>query len=577
MFEEREREREQNEVYFQDHLNEEQLLDEIQYNKRSFLGNTFDNSPLYNEVVTKLWMLNIKLRNPIYNKTDNAEEKVLKLEYSIAEVQYWYLELLESCKRYLDTHSGIKWTSSGRARRNLIREIYDQAQYEVDYLNKQKKYEIKKTYASFSEMTFKDILKGLRTEVIDITGREDIENFGGAMSSGVAIGDGEDKKFFKPEELALEKFRSTSDLCPQLIDKFAISSKEKEVFEKILYSNKDFLEVCINDAFYDNARGCVCDFTQENFQKFLKELNIEFFIKENTIFIDGFKFAPESLNRFFNIIEEMLRLYDFSNTTNRVAKIQPGAHIETRNVATSRLFEALGEQDLVTKSRLAILREKGVPDKRGIIMNKAAGKSLQVLLKDLKDIKRQNIQIKLSKDVQRKFANLQFVDWIAGQIDRNLGNYFIDYEIIYMQAEGMVEVHITSIQGIDNDLSFGLLTGKEVLRGIEKLPLFNKNGLSLPFIDRNFADRLQSFNEITIEYIFTDLLNPEEMDALKDRVKEISQAIAVNYEDNQKLDMNGWNQNSLDATLTKKDNYLSRFINLIKDNLAEKVLPIVSD
>ena len=478
MFEERERER--NEGHFQDRLNEEKLLDEIQYNKRSFLGNTFDNSPLYNEVVTKLWMLNIKLRNPIYNKTDKAEEKVLKLEYSIAEVQYWYLELLESCKRYLDTHSGIKWTSSGRARRNLIREIYDQAQYELDYLNRQKKYEIKEAYVSFSEMTFKDILKGLRTEVIDITGREDIENFGGAMSSGVAIGDGEDKKFFKPEELALERFRSTSDLCPQLIDKFAINGKEKEVFEKILYSNKNWLDASINNAFYDNARGCVCDFTQENFQKFLKELNIDFFIKKNTIFIDGFKFAPESLNRFFNIIEEMLRLYDFSNTTNRAAKIKPGAHIETRNIATSRLFEALGEQDLVAKSRLAILREKGVPDKRG-------------------------------------------------------------------------------------------------LGGIEKLPPFNKNGLSLPFIDRNFADRLQSFNEITIEYIFTDLLSPEEMDALKDRVKKISRVIEANYEDNQKLDRNGWSQASLDATLTKKDNYLSRFINWIKDSLTEKILQIVSD
>ena len=146
---------------------------------------------------------------------------------------------------------------------------------------------------------------------------------------------------------------------------------------------------------------------------------------------------------------------------------------------------------------------------------------------------------------------------------------------------GVVEFYITSIQGINNDLYFGLLNGSEVLNGKNTcLPHFKENGeLSLPYIDKNFVDiwqGLQGLNESTIRYIFGDLLITAEMQALMKRVEYIKQIIAENYNDNQKLDRNGWNQASLDATLAS-DNYLSRFINYVRSILIGRDVPIVSD
>ena len=593
MFEERERE--QNEVYFKDRLNEEQLLDEMESNKRSFLGITIKNSPLYNDVMEKLHMLTNKLYEPIYDKTDNAKAKRDKLTDSITKIQLYYLSLLESCSRYLYTHSSKRWTSSGEERRSLIREIYDQAHYEIDCLDQKNIHKILELYVACSEITFKDILKDLRTEVIDITGREDIENFGGNTSSGLSIGDGENKRFFKPKEITLPSINTDCDLSTLLskqMDKFCTSKEENEAFIKIFYSDNslrsymkgEFLNIENNDFEVDDIR----DF---DLKVFLKKLQVDFSTDEkDNVIISGFKFTPESISRFYYIISEYKRLFIFSCVTNDGPIIQPNVRIDIRNVATSRLFETLGEQDLVAKSRLAILSEQESFDIEGIIMNKAEGKPVQELLEDLEGIEEQNIQIRLSKDAQKKFADLQFGDYIAGQVDRHECNYFIDYTI--SGAQGIAEtadVHITYIQGIDNDMSFGLLNGSEVLSGkvdgLEVLsendtclpPFFNRSKtLSLPYIDKNFVDRLQSINEIIVDYILADLLTQEEMDALVNRIKAIKETIVRNYSDDQKLDRDGWDQNSLNATL-EADNYLSRLIKYVKDVLRGKNLSIISD
>ena len=479
MFEEREHEKEKRGEYFQDSLNVQ--LEKMESNKRSFLGVTIENSKSYDEVKEKLQILTNNLNKPIYDRADDAEEKSYRIQDMYAKINKNYDELCISCNEYLDTHSGIRWTSSGRARRSLIEEILHQAVSERERLLQLGVRGVQKVYGHLSEVTFNDILKDLRTEVIDITGREDIENFGGVTSSGVAIGDGEDKRFFKP----------------------------KEGYNRI-----------------------------KNFRMF----------------------------------------------ANGIACIPSGARIDIRNVATSRLSEALGEPDLVAKSRLAVLREEGVPDKEGIIMAKATGKSSQQLSKDLRFFAEQAVmgqgvyQIRLSKDVQRKFANLQLLDYIAAQMDRHEGNYFVDYEILDMgTGAGAVEFYITSIQGIDNDLSFGLRNIKELFAGKYWLPKFNDlNGyLSLPYIDKGFFTRLLEFQKLgergVMSYIFADLLTERERQALQNRFEKMELAVLGLYNGTDRiLDRDGWDQTSLDATLAS-NNYLSRFINYVRKVIGSDV------
>ncbi len=507
MFEERKHEKEKRGEYFQGCLNEEQLLDEMESNKRSFLGITIENSRSYDKVKEKLHMLTINLDKPIYNKTDDAEGKSDKIQNMYITIKKSYDELCISCVEYLDTHRGIRWTSSGRARRSLIEEIYDQAISEEDRLSQLGVKGVQKMYGYLPEITFKDILKDLRTEVIDITGREDIEKFGGVTSSGVAIGDGEDKRFFKPKE-----------------------------------------DGSLQESF--NGRSC-------ELSEYMREYN---------------------------------RIIELRRMAYGVANIPIDARIDIRNVATSRLFEALGEQDLVAKSRLAVLREEGVPDKEGIIMSKVKGKSLQQLSKDLRFFAEQAVmgqgiyQIRLSKDVQRKFANLQLGDYIAGQVGGRLSDLLLNYEIYDMGiGAGTFEVYITSIQGIDNYMSFGLRNIRELLKGRYLLPDFHdsQGNLSLPYIDKDFYNRLLGFQNLSergmMGYIFADLLTERERQALQNRFEGMEKAVLQLYNRTDRLlDRDKWDQTSLEATLAS-DNYLSRFINYVRSILIGSDVPIISD
>ena len=577
-----ERDSERNEGYFQDRLNEEQLLDEMKSNKRSFLWISIKNSLSYENVMEKLNMLIVKLDEPIYEKTDNTGEKLRKIRNIYDLILMYYSDLVDTCDDYLRTHSGIRWTSSGEERRSLIFEIRKQAIYERSCLCQLCGKKVQEMYGYLSGITFKEILKDLRTEVIDVTNRNDIENFGGNTSSGASIGDGEDKRFFKPKEVVYGLPKNEN-----LIDFFKYkclikNSEEIKAFEYVL-SNEGLLNLNFlkdRDMIRNNF-----EITLGNVENIFSRFNVQYSTdEEGDIIINGFKLTPESLYRLSCIIREYYRIIFLNYLAVDFVGIPSGARIDIRNVATSRLSEALGEQDLVAKSRLAVLREEGVPDKEGIIMAKAKGKSSQQLSKDLRFFEKQAFngqgiyQIRLSKDVQRKFANLQLGDYIAGQIDRHEGNYFVDYKILDMGVGlGAVEFYITSIQGIDNDLSFGRLGDQDVLNGVGCLPAFSVGWkLSLPFIDRGIADRLQELSGSTIKYIFADLLSSEEMDALKDRFKYLQIAISQHYNKTHKLDSDEWNQASLDATLAS-DNYLSRFIKCVRSNLIGSDVPIVSD
>ena len=585
-----ERDRERNEGYFQDRLNEEQLLDEMKSNKRSFLWISIKNSLSYENVMEKLNMLIVKLDEPIYEKTDNTGEKLRKIRniYDVILMRYSYL--VDTCDDYLRTHSGIRWTSSGEERRSLIFEIREQAIYERRCLCLLGWKKVQEMYGYLSGITFKEILKDLRTEVIDITDRNDIENFGGNTSSGVSIGYDEDKRFFKPKEVVYELSKD-ENLRDFFIDFFTDffeykclikNSEEIKAFEYVL-SNEGLLNLNFlkdRDMIRNNF-----EITLDNVEDIFSRFNVQYSTdEEGDIIINGFKLTPESLYRLSCIIREYYRIIFLNDLAVRVAGIPSGARIDIRNVATSRLFRALGSPDIVVESHLAVLRKEGVPDKEGIIMAKATGKSSQQLSKDLRFFAEQAFngqgiyQIRLSKDVQRKFANLQLGDYIAGQTDRHRENYFVDYKILDMgTGAGAVEFYITSIQGIDNDLSFGRLGGLDVLRrGVGCLPVFSDDWhLSLPFIDKGIADRLKGLSDSSIEYIFADLLSLEEMEALKDRFKYLREARPRSF----LMNDDEWNQSSLNTTLRRSKevpNYLSRFIDYVRDVIGSDV-PIVSD
>ena len=195
------------------------------------------------------------------------------------------------------------------------------------------------------------------------------------------------------------------------------------------------------------------------------------------------------------------------------AGIAPGSYISDRNVSTSRLAEKLGISDLVAGSR-SILMISGTELSRANEMEGVETKSLQ----DLKEYcEHYHLTLKYSPEVVKQLTTLQIFDQICGQIDRHEGNYNVFFDD---SVPG--EITVTSLKGVDNDLSFGTLMRNDVAELRDKLRgmvVDKKN--TVPYIDRKFYETLVALDMPTIEMIAADqadLRSDEEIAALKDRL-----------------------------------------------------------
>jgi len=123
--------------------------------------------------------------------------------------------------------------------------------------------------------------------------------------------------------------------------------------------------------------------------------------------------------------------------------IDPGSRIESRNAALSSVASLLGKPDLVAKS-IPMTIVRGGKEIQGTFMATAEGI-------DPNHRTEENLHIgqrSLSNSIGVKaMADLQVIDFICGNIDRHGGNFFYQYD--------KKTNKITSVTGIDNDLSFG--------------------------------------------------------------------------------------------------------------------------
>ena len=80
---------------------------------------------------------------------------------------------------------------------------------------------------------------------------------------------------------------------------------------------------------------------------------------------------------------------------------------------------------------------------------------------------------------------------------------------------------LSSLQGIDNDFSFGTLRYAELKSdgGLLKLPQMEIDGLcTLPCVDEQAVTAIQALNDEIVKHAFADLLSSAEIDALLDRL-----------------------------------------------------------
>ena len=456
----------------------------------------------------------------------------------LEDIDNLYLKTIENCKEYLIKFCSITITKEAKNRKYIVQLLLNHCTKERLLFKDEA---LSAINSKNDNLKWRDVLAEARTEKIDITNRDDIGRAGAGTSEILTIGKGDNIKFFKDEE----KLGNIKDKINELLDNVK-DENAKNLYSKILLS-KSFGKGL---SYSDFINITTMKTTQER-KQFINSMQL---LSKN----DLAKFSDEQIDEFSNIFSSISKADNLNYFATQLAKIDKNSIISHRNVATSRMGDLLGIGNLVAKSKRAKIKENGKQTRVGNLMDKAKG----IPVFELETLKANNPKLKfrITPNAQKELIALQVLDTICGQIDRNLGNYFIS-----ITQSGNI-VNIDSIQAIDNDLAFGKLK-LTASRDNNQLPAFiDKDGnATLSHIDKDIAEKVLGLSPNTLKFIFADLLSSSEIDALIDRLEQVKLAIESNSQKQGfMLDNASWNETTL-QDLSKGNNYVATLMGLIND------------
>lgn len=239
-------------------------------------------------------------------------------------------------------------------------------------------------------------------------------------------------------------------------------------------------------------------------------------------------------------------------------------NMSRRNVAMSRIADLLGVGNLIARSDTAEVAD-AQGSRRGNIMEGARGQEASDVGSQ---IKRQQIERMINEgedytqfhqdaayqaihsagSLQKSMSSLQVLDELCGQVDRHAGNYFVQME------EGVP----VSVQGIDNDFSFGYNKLGAITYLESKSRDVVRNGqIWIPHMDKGLAQRILALSPSVARYALADLVEPKAIDAFIDRLLDMQKALQAEMKkkDSQVFVENdeGWNRQTARSFMEKRD------------------------
>ena len=194
------------------------------------------------------------------------------------------------------------------------------------------------------------------------------------------------------------------------------------------------------------------------------------------------------------------------------AGIEAGEAISNRNVSTSRMANRLGMSGMIAKSETVLIRKDDGLVVRTNSMEGVKGMTMGELEQYANA---EGITLKLSDNAIKQLYQLQVFDLICGQIDRHMNNYIPSYEVT-----GENEYTITSVKGIDNDLSFGPLLTSVRGHGQQKGFIDKMGRITIPFLPKDFYDSVMAYTPWMARYDQMDIRSQAEIEALGLRITE---------------------------------------------------------
>ncbi len=208
------------------------------------------------------------------------------------------------------------------------------------------------------------------------------------------------------------------------------------------------------------------------------------------------------------MLKVVFKTYNQQRLAENNANIPQGSNLSRRNVATTRLAPLMGIGDMIAESRTAVIKKDG----KLITGN---------LMEDAGGVDKNTVFMKscyCSPEAEDQLLILQVFDLLCGQIDRHFGNF-----LYVMDPSPENENRIAGIKCIDNDMSFGRLSFKEVKEGRNRLRPLSYGALhALP---PKFKNRILAMDGALMKLILRDLLEPEELDCLEERLEGLKKEL----------------------------------------------------
>lgn len=429
------------------------------------------------------------------NVPDSIEEKYRRIE----DINNLYVNIIENCKEYLVKFCSFTISKEAKNRKYLV-------QYLLNYCTKErllfKDKAIELMYQSDDNLQWKDILAESRIETIDITNREDIGKEGAATSNILTIGEGKDMKFFKDEEKLMSTEEAINKLFPS-VDSFLDDNDKRFLKKEFLLEGMHTMIISMINAVK----------TYKISKKILKSPIEQFELEWDKLD----HLSEDQAAQLLEMIESACKASSLRDVAMYIAGIPDKSIISNRNVASSRMADLLGLGDIIVKSKKVKIKQAGKKIRVGNLMDKAKGIPASKLL----EMKENNKDLKfhISQNAKKQLMALQVLDTICGQIDRHLDNYFVT-----MTKKGD-DITIESMQGIDNDLSFGEF--KLGIERVQNLPAFidNEGQPTFNYMDKDLAEKVLGLSPEALKFIFADLISYREIESLIERLEVVKSAI----------------------------------------------------
>ena len=196
-----------------------------------------------------------------------------------------------------------------------------------------------------------------------------------------------------------------------------------------------------------------------------------------------------------------------------IAQIDEGRNIPRRNAAMTMVADRLGIPNIAARSKMMnVQTDKGL--KKGVFMEWGKGMDLADKVSKYKEIpefagKRVSFS---SPDLLKSASDLQALDYICGNTDRHHGNMMYQFE----ERNGVMV--LVGIQGIDNDSSFGKITG-------DKNTGYLASPDSMRVMKKSTAENILRMTKEELSYTLYGMVKPDEIDKAWERTQKLQETI----------------------------------------------------